>query len=379
MQVDRPRVDGRERALGLDLAEQLARGALDHGDRVERGGAQRDVAGGKAGAARQVAAVAAPAQLAGADQRVGALAPALAEDLVVGAAGLLGGAAERGLVSGGDQVRGLDPLVGVVEDRRLDRAGEELVRVAAEELVERVLAGDVDRDPVAPASGAAPHLLQAGDRAREGDADRRVELADVDPELERVGGDHREQVAEGEPALDLAPLLRRVAGAVGRDPRRQPGFAELLEPHPGEPLDQLDPAPALEKADRPRAVDDQVGEHLRRLGEHRAPDHRLRVDHRRVPDRDPAPGARSAVGVDQLELRPGEAGGELVRVGDRRRGENEPRLGCRRAGPPGAAGAGRWRRGSRTRRGRCAPRRRRRTRGWRGSRPSPCGGRAPPC
>ena len=112
----------------------------------------------------------------------------------------------------------LDPLVLVVEDRRLDRALEELVRVAAEELVEGVVAGDVERDPLAAPPGAAPHLPQAGDRAREGDADRGVELADVDPELERVGGDHREQLAGGEPRLDLAALLRRVAGAVGRDP-----------------------------------------------------------------------------------------------------------------------------------------------------------------
>ena len=61
--------------------------------------------------------------------------------------------------------------------------------------------------------GAAPHLAQARDGAGEGDADRRVELADVDPELERVGGDHREQLAPGEAALDLAPLLRACSPA----------------------------------------------------------------------------------------------------------------------------------------------------------------------
>ena len=36
-------------------------------------------------------------------------------------------------------MRGLDPLVAVVEDRRLDRAAEELLGVAAEELVEAVI------------------------------------------------------------------------------------------------------------------------------------------------------------------------------------------------------------------------------------------------
>ena len=54
----------------------------------------------------------------------------------------------------------------------------------------------------------APHLAQARDGAREGDADRRVELADVDAQLERVGGDHREQLARRQARLDLPSLLR---------------------------------------------------------------------------------------------------------------------------------------------------------------------------
>ena len=103
------------------------------------------------------------------------------------------------------------------------------------------------------------------------DADRRVELADVDPELERVGGDDRQQLTRGERRLDLAALLRRVAGPVGRDPRRRGrGSPSSCEPHAGEALDQLDPAAAAEEADRPRAVDHQVGEQLGRLGEDRA-------------------------------------------------------------------------------------------------------------
>ena len=58
-------------------------------------------------------------------------------------------------------------------------------------------------------------------------ADRGVELADVDPELERVGRDDAEQLACRQPGLDLPSLLRRVAGAVGRDRARRgrPGLA----------------------------------------------------------------------------------------------------------------------------------------------------------
>src|SRR4029077_11266826 len=111
----------------------------------------------------------------------------------------------------------LDLLGAVIEDRRLYGALEELVGVAAEELVQRVLARDVDGEAAAPAPGPAPHLPEARDGAGEVDADRRVELADVDAQLERVGGGHREQVARGELGLDLATLLWGVAGAVGGD------------------------------------------------------------------------------------------------------------------------------------------------------------------
>ena len=103
----------------------------------------------------------------------------------------------------------LDLLGAVVEDRRLDRPLEELVGVAAEELVERVLAGDVDGEPAAPAPGPPPHLAQARDGAGEVDADRRVELADVYPQLERVGGGDREQLA-ARPAS--ASISRRCCG-----------------------------------------------------------------------------------------------------------------------------------------------------------------------
>jgi hypothetical protein len=92
----------------------------------------------------------------------------------------------------------VDLLGLVVEDRRLDRAVEELVGVAAEELVQRVLAGDVDGQARARGARRAPHLAQRGDRAGERHDDRGVERADVDAELERVGGDDRAQVAADE-------------------------------------------------------------------------------------------------------------------------------------------------------------------------------------
>src|SRR5918995_5673619 len=210
MEVDGAGMDGGEGALGLDVAQHLAGGGVDYGHAVRGRGAQGDSAGDELPAASQVAVRAPAAQLAPGDQPLGSLAPTLAQDLVVLRA-------ERGLVGGREQVLQLDLLGAMVQDGRLDRPLQELVGMAAEELVESVLARDVDGEPAAAAPGAPPHLPEARDGAGEVDADRGVELADVDPELEGVGGGDREQLARGELRLDLAALLGRVAGPVGGD------------------------------------------------------------------------------------------------------------------------------------------------------------------
>ncbi len=232
----------------------------------------------------------------------------------------------------------MDLLVLVVEDRRLDGAVEELVGVAAEELVERVLAGDVDGEPAPAPARAAPHLPQRGHGARERHDDRGVERADVDAELERVGRDDREQLAGDEPRLELAPLLRRVAGAVRRDAIGERGvlLRELLA---DQLRDQLDALAGLDEADRPRAAAHEVCDQIGRLADRRAALLQRLVDHGRVPHRDLAPRAGRAVAVDKphvVEAR--QPLRQLDGVGDRRAREQEPRLGavCRRraAQPP---------------------------------------------
>ena len=211
VQVDGALVGGVHRAREVDRPDQLARGGVDDHEAVAPGRAQRHLRGGElVGAPRHVLAAGPLAQVAGAHEPLGGRLPARAEVLAVARH-------ERPLVRRAEDVGGVDLLVLVVEDRVLDRAVEELVGVAAEELVERVLARDVDRQAAPAPPGAAPLLAQARDGARERDADRGVERADVDAELERVGGDDAEQLALDELALELAPLLRRVARAVGRD------------------------------------------------------------------------------------------------------------------------------------------------------------------
>ncbi len=226
----------------------------------------------------------------------------------------------------------MDRLVLVPDDRRLDRPLEELVRVAAEELVERVLAGDVDGQAAAATARATPHLPQRRDRPRERHAHGRVERADVDPELERVRRDDREQLAVRQLRLEVAALLRRVARAVGRDAvgeRRAVGVGLAVELEPRQPGDELDRLARLDEADRPRPLAHELGDELGRLGERAAPDLQRLVDHRRVPHRDLPPRAGRAVAVDERHVvEAGQALGELDRVGDRGAREQEPRLGA---------------------------------------------------
>ena len=122
--------------------------------------------------------------------------------------------------------------------------------MACKELVKRILTGDVDRQSASAAPGAPPHLPQRCDGAGEGDADRRVKLADVDPELECVGGDDAEQLAADQAVLDLVALLGGVAAAVGGDLVGELAREAVL----CVAEDQLDALAGLHEADRAGTV-----------------------------------------------------------------------------------------------------------------------------
>ncbi len=215
VEVDGALVDGGVGALPLGQPEDVAGRGVHHEERVGRGRAQRDARGrcvlaGPDPAARGVA------QLRHVRRALERLRAERRGVAVV----------DRGLERGRRDVPVEHARVGVVEDRRLDASLEQRRRLAHEVLVERVLRGDEDREAVLAAAGASPLLAEARDRSGEADGDRAVEVADVDAELERVGGRDAEEVALDEPPLDLPPLLRRVAGAV----RGEPGRSRGVEP-----------------------------------------------------------------------------------------------------------------------------------------------------
>ena len=207
----------------------------------------------------------------------------------------------------------------------------------AEVLVEAVLSGDVDGEAVAAPAGPSPHLLQRRGGPGKGDADRRVELADVDPELQRAGRDHAQQISRDQVGLDLPSLGRRVPGPVRGDALGECGPSLRGQALGCELADQLDPAPALEEADRPDPGSDQVGEEVGRLCQRGSAGAGRRVDQWRVPDDDLPLRPWCAVPADQLERAADQPFGQIARVRDRRGGKDEARVasvcGCDAAQP----------------------------------------------
>jgi hypothetical protein len=67
----------------------------------------------------------------------------------------------------------------------------------------------------AAAARAAEALPEGGEGPGVARAHDRVEVADVDAELQRAGGDHAAHVAVAQALLDATARLREVAAAVG--------------------------------------------------------------------------------------------------------------------------------------------------------------------
>ena len=108
-----------------------------------------------------------------------------------------------------------------IDERVLRRGVEEIRRVAHDELIDRRAARDEHgrRSRRAPA-GAAGALPGRGDRAGIAGHHRDVERADVDAELERVGGNDGAHLTLAQPALDFAAAIRQVAATIAADRHR---------------------------------------------------------------------------------------------------------------------------------------------------------------
>jgi hypothetical protein len=93
-------------------------------------------------------------------------------------------------------------------------------------------------------------------------------------------------------------------------------------------VDQLCRLPALREADRPKPAAGQLGEQPRRFAERAGAESEIRVEERGVPDDDLALGARGRVPLDHRRGHARQRRCELAGVRDRRRCEQELRLGA---------------------------------------------------
>ena len=139
-----------------------------------------------------------------------------------------------------------------------------------------------------------------------------------------------------EAALDVAPLLRRVAGAVGRDALGRVAVA-VFEAPAGVGVDELRGLARRGEADDAQAAQDRLGDHVARLGQRARALAEGGVEQRRVPEDDRLLGLRRAVVGDLREGQSDELLGERSRVGDGRRGQDEARVGAVVAAQPAQA------------------------------------------
>ena len=322
MEVDRAFVDGGVRPLALDQAEYRA--ALRFHDREGvRGGRAQTELGGRVIATRPHVAGLRLSQLR---QQRCALERLSAERRAVV---VIEGRLERC----GSDVAVEHARVRVIENRRLHLPVEQRVRLAHEVLVECVLAGDEHCQAMTAPPGSSPLLAQGCHCPRKPDRDRTVEQADVDPELERVRRRDPEQVAFDQSPLDLAPLFGRVARSV----RRQPGGGLRVDALCRETVDELGSLAALGKTDRAQAARDEGSQQPRRVAERAGPQSELGVEQLGIPEDDGSLRSSCGVVVDDLRLDPGQRRREVSGIGDRRRREQQLRLGsvhpCQTAEP----------------------------------------------
>ena len=106
---------------------------------------------------------------------------------------------------------GIDEPVELAAPTRVEQ------RRAFDELVARQREEAPLGRPADGVAGAADALQEGRDRARRAELADEIDLADVDAELQRGGGDQRPQLAALEPLLGGEPLLLGQAAVVGGD------------------------------------------------------------------------------------------------------------------------------------------------------------------
>ena len=216
------------------------------------------------------------------------------------------------------QVRGQHPRVRGVDDCGLD-LGEDVLGVAHQVGVERVLRGDEHRHarPTGPPR-AADLLPQGGARAGPPGGDCGVEAGDVEPELQGGCGGQRAHPPAADGGLQGAALLGQVPAPVCADPPGQ-GGAPRGEPVADLRCHGLGAGPGADEGEKPSALFDEARSEPGGLRARRAPDHRGPEDAVAVGEGPRGGGTRIRPVVDEAALPQGQVvrpgGGAVARDG----------------------------------------------------------------
>ncbi len=231
------------------------------------------------------------------------------------------------MVQQDQEVVRVDPAV-------LRRAGEEVIGVLHDELIERRAPGDEERQALARAPARPARLLPgAGDGARIAAEDRRLQIADVDPQLQGVGRHDPHHLAAAEARLDLPAEVGEVSPAVAGDELGVHGLSlgELIL----QVLRQdLDVQAARGKDDRLDVVFDQLRGHLPDRRQGGLADAELPVDDGRIVEDEGLGRRRRPALVDERDGPLQEPLRVLPGIGDRGRAADEDRVAAVEAADP---------------------------------------------
>ncbi len=229
---------------------------------------------------------------------------------------------EGQLVGGAFQVVEQDIEVVGVDQRLLRRLPEEVLRVGDDVLVQRVGRRHHDQKRHAPPPPGAPGLLPGGgDGAGVAAQHAGVELADVDAQLQRVGGHHGGDAPRPQFPLDLTPLGGQVAAAIAPHPAR---VAQRVADHVLEVArEHLHREPGASEHDVLDARPEQVRGDVAGLWDGPRADAQLPVHHRGIVEHHVPLPRRRAVFVDQEHMTPGHLLSQRLRVSDGGRAADE--------------------------------------------------------
>jgi len=213
----------------------------------------------------------------------------------------------------------------------LGRAAEEIIGMLDHKLIKGRGGRDVDgASGPGAAAGATRALPSRGDGAGVAGHDGGVERANVDAELKGVGSDDAANFSFAQAALDGAAFAGKITAAIAANGGFLAGARGMSLLQIGE--HQLSVQAGIGKHDRLQVVGQQFFGDATGFVDVTASNTEIAIDNGRIIEDKDFFGRGRAVLIEDLNIRLGEAGGELAGIGDGGGATNKLRVGAVEAG-----------------------------------------------